>query len=62
MFLAINSISLQKLLIHKNKKKNKRGFLFKISLSLSDFYKWCFEKVIKNSQKYANKCGKKTKS
>lgn len=61
MFLGINALSLQRLLIHQNKKKNKQGIVFKLSVSLSGFYNWCFDKVMKTSQTYAKKYGKKNK-
>lgn len=51
MFLAINILSLQKFLTYKNKKKNKKGFLFKLSLLFSSFYKWCLDQVLNDSKK-----------
>jgi len=51
MFLAVNALSLQKLLTHKNKKKNNKGILFKFSLLISRFYKWCLDQVLKDSKK-----------
>ena len=50
MFMALNAISLKKLLVFKNKKQNKKGILFKLSLYIDRFYNLCLNAAFKNSK------------
>lgn len=51
MFIALNAISLKRLLTIKNKKHNKKGIVFKISLYIDVFYNWCLNVAFENSKK-----------
>jgi hypothetical protein len=50
MFMALNAISLKRILTFKNKKHNKKGIVFKLSLYIDKFYNWCLNVAFENSK------------
>lgn len=57
IFFSVNLITLQKLLLQLNKKKNKKGFLFKTAYYISNISNLCLGVALKESEDLYKKYG-----